>query len=84
MYVLHMPADACEKEIIRLNRILEKPISAGKHRRVTVKVGREWHKLYRYYGNDYEGLRRAVKRISNADNTAVKREFHRLRGDKYD
>lgn len=90
---LRMPAHACEKEIIRLNRILEKPISAEKRRKVARKLDREWQKLYKRYGYvagygdpidaDYEGLIAAIRRISTAEHMAVKREFHRRRGDRY-
>jgi hypothetical protein len=79
-----MAANRCEKEILRLNRLLEKPISQEKRRKVARKLNQEWQKLYKYYGSDHAGLRRAVKSISKAENMAVKKEFHRQRGDIYD
>ena len=85
-----MPAHTCEKAIIRLNRILEKPISSEKRRRVARKLDGEWRKLYKHYGYvagygdpsnaDYEGLRAAIRRIGYAERTVVKKEFHRQRG----
>ena len=92
-----MPAHACEKAIIRLNRIMEKPISSEKRSKVARKLNAEWRKLYKHYGYkvymagyavpvdvDYKGLRAAIRRISKAEHTAVNREFHRMQGDSYD
>lgn len=62
-----MAANRCEKEILRLNRLLEKPISQEKRRKVARKLNQEWQKLYKYYVNDYAGLREAVNRISHAE-----------------
>lgn len=79
-----MAANRCEKEILRLNRLLEKPISQEKRRKVARKLNQEWQKLYKHYGYvagygdpvgaDYEGLRASINRI----NTAAHTKFNRV------